>query len=176
MQKRRLLIWPMVVFWFVMTGSLDASEEIDKSRIYQKINEYVRAVKSQNNAVIDPLWFALYQDEQAVNYMQKNLPLHYYSFKVYELSIRAREVAFDVDPAEPIGELTDPLRSREGEPLDNSERAKRFPLQSEPDNRRITRSSANQKIPDNRLFADRLKHQNEVDNQDQIEIRLRRGQ
>ncbi|MFT5169883.1 MAG: hypothetical protein ACI9E5_000878 [Candidatus Omnitrophota bacterium] len=143
--------------------------------IKRLLNRYVRVVKTHDTQQIDGVWYEINNNVDAVKYMKDNLPKYYYSYKMYELSIRARDTAFNVDEAEeaPLDGNFEPKVKTSSSELSNSDRVKRFSNQDQPDNRRIAQLSLNQNSSPNQNIVQSDKNQNRLSNQEQIRIRTK---
>lgn len=167
-----------VLFLFLFTLSAPfahALEEEQINDIKKKLNTYVKALKSKSQRKTEKAFLKLWKDSVAMEYIKTNHPKYHYSLRMFELSVRAQQVAFDVDEAEDVpGRETDRVISdRSSEGLTNSQRAKRFPIQDERTNQDVVKSSSNQTLPDNKAVADATRNQDQLSNQDLIKNRLK---
>jgi len=145
-----------------------------QQEIFNLIVEYHKAVKSRDRGKIDDAWHKVNNSPQAIEYMKKNLPKHYQSFKLQGLRIESKVLQNTFgEPENYVSPDFAPGTAGRTKPMTISEQAKQSPAQNEPSNQEIVDSTRYLKLETNSEAVKSFPNQSRTSNQDDIRQRLR---
>lgn len=167
-----------ILVLFFLAGNSPYVQALEPERIKEiknDLNVYRKAVRLKHQWRAKRAFERIYEDEEAMAYIKENHPGYYRSLKLFKLSLKAQQAAYDIDAPELPDGIELPSGTSTSSPgLDsNRQRTFRYSNQNKPSNQSIVDGAPNQSAPDNRSIVEGDRNQDRLDNKTLIEIRKR---
>ena len=137
-------------------------------KVPEVISTYLEALKTKNRKMINIAWENLDQDKVAIEYLKRNMPKVYRSYRLKAIAYRLEDLSNKVAAEPPGAVATKSSPTRTG---DQSNRAvvRGSPNQNLPSNNNLSRDLLNQRaIPNTISSVEDLSPRNIESNQDYI--------
>lgn len=170
--KSTLLLISTVLF--LLCSNITFAGEEESTLLIQN---FLAALRSDNQAIIALSWKELNKDPEAMVYMEQNNPWAASAHRLIGVSLKAAgyiEEYRKYYATLPSPQMTLPVAPDRAILLTNTDATLIYPNQDQPSNQQVVRQGANATLMDNKTQTYNHPNQNEIPNQEKIRNRVER--